>query len=121
MKKSILLLSLSFYFFSSVNAQITKGSIFLGGDIGASTQKSESMSVLNKQSGFSISPVVGKAIRENLVFGIELSYAFSKTQYTDQEQKINSYGSGIFLRKYKPIGKSGFYIFLHGRAAYRHT
>lgn len=49
----------------SSNAQIKKGSIFLGGDIGGSIQKTKSEGVTNnKQNGINISPVFGKAIKE---------------------------------------------------------
>lgn len=103
------------------HAQIRKGSTFLGGDISASTQKSQTgTDPVLRQSGFTISPVFGKAIKDNLVLGGDLSYGHSKYDNVGSEQKINVYGAGIFLRKYKPLGSSGFFIFLQGRAGYRY-
>ena len=119
MKKILTLSVLSFLFSVSIlHAQISKGSLFLGGNISGSTVKTESIqpNVTSKQNGLTISPVFGIAVKENLVFGADVDYSFFKAdqvfgQYT---QKQYSYGAGVFLRKYKPIGK-GFYIFLQGR------
>ena len=113
-------LSISILFTILAQAQIKKGSIFLGGDIGGVTQKTESGSNTSKQSGFFISPVFGKAIKENLVLGTDLLYGHNKYE-SGGEQTISTYGIGVFLRKYKAIGSSGFYIFLQGRAGYRFT
>lgn len=117
--------NLKFYFFLIavlfsvlVNAQIKKGSVFLGGDISAATQKTETGPTTSKQSVVTISPVFGKAIKDNMVLGADLLYGHYDYESTS-EQKVDIYGAGIFLRKYKPIGSSGFYIFLQGRAGYR--
>ena len=111
----------SFFALPSV-AQIKKGAIFLGGDIGGSTQKSTYSNSPNtdKQSSFYIAPVFGKAIKENLVFGVNASVRVfnSKTTGTANENKQHSYGASIFLRKYKQIGKSGFSLFAQGNLGY---
>jgi hypothetical protein len=108
---------------SSANAQITKGSLFLGGNIGVSSQKVESTSINipYKQNYFTISPVFGKVIRENLVLGIDAGISFYKQEQYDasSKQKQNSYSGGIFLRQYKQISKS-FYLFLQERLGYRY-
>ncbi|MBS1609467.1 MAG: hypothetical protein JSS70_12055 [Bacteroidetes bacterium] len=108
--------------YSSLNAQITKGSFFTGGNIGGSIQKVEAYSndVPYEQKGLTISPVFGKVVKENLVFGLDATISFyNSTQYNETTtQKMNSYGGGIFLRRYKSIGKA-FYLFLQSRLGYR--
>lgn len=102
-------------------AQIKKGATFLGGDISSSAQKTTSGANTNKQKSFYVSPVFGKAIKENLVFGGTISVNFfnNKTISSDYtETKQHSYGAGIFMRKYKPIGKGGFFLFVQGNLGY---
>lgn len=112
MKKFILLPIIVFAFILSVNAQIKKGSIFLGGDINGSVQKTKSGNVTtNKQSGINISPVLGKASKENLIVGTNVSVGLSDN---NSQYKTNFYGLGVFVRKYKNIGTSGFYVFAQG-------
>jgi len=124
MKKFTLLFIISLLIITTVNAQIGKGSIFLGGDLGASTQKTESNGTeINKQSGIRISPVFGTAIKENLIFGVNAIIGFSENKTASSsvsEQHNNSYGAGVFLRKYKPVGKSGFYLFLQGNVGFNY-
>ncbi len=111
----------SFIFTLTVNAQIKKGSLFLGGDIGGSTQTTKRNGTkVSSQDGLTISPVFGKAIKENLILGGDIGFNLyennnNPSSTTFSGQKNNSYGAGIFLRKYKPIGKSNFSMFLQGR------
>lgn len=117
MKKILLVLITGCIFVSSVNAQIKKGSVFLGGDIGGSVQKTKSGDVTtNKQSGINISPVVGKAIKDNLVLGVNAGFGINNNDYPmgNTEYDTKSYNAGVFLRKYKNIAASGFYIFVQG-------
>jgi len=122
MKKYLLLCSIvSAGMFSTAQAQIKKGAIFLGGDIGGSTATTESAGVdYSKQSGFTITPVFGRAIKENLIFGAYGTVAVSTYKVydpsTNSEQKTRGYGGGFFLRKYKPLGSSGFSVFAEARA-----
>ncbi|MCC7400132.1 MAG: hypothetical protein IT214_01495 [Chitinophagaceae bacterium] len=123
MKKQLLFSFIVTALFSmSSVAQIKKGAIFLGGDIGGSTQKTtySSSANVNKQSGFYISPVLGKVIEDNLVFGINASVNIFNTKLTgtNNENKQRSYGAGIFIRKYRPVGKSGFSIFAQENLGY---
>lgn len=123
MKKQLLLFLLTGLFLSTVsNAQIKKGAIFLGGDIGGSNQKTEynNGAFPERQTGLLISPLFGKAIKENLVFGGNLTVNLSnnKTIATNTQAKQQSYGGGFFLRKYKSVGKSGFYLFMQGGVNY---
>jgi hypothetical protein len=112
MRKIILAIFIISMFVCSANAQIKKGSIFLGGDIGGSTQKTKTDGVTSdKQSGINISPVIGKAIKENLVLGINAGVTIYHAENTTN---TSSYSAGVFLRKYKNIGNGGFYIFVQG-------
>jgi hypothetical protein len=116
MKKISILPLLAFLFsFSTVQAQITKGSLFLGGSINFNMiqNKADSISQSSNQIGFTFSPVLGKAIKDDLIFGGSLIYSYNKYGLEHQAQKSYGYGAGVFLRKYKSIAK-GFYIFLEG-------
>lgn len=70
----------------------------------------------NKQNGINISPVVGKAIKENLVLGVNAGFGIYNNDYPmgNAEYDTKSYDAGLFLRKYKNISTSGFYIFVQG-------
>jgi hypothetical protein len=106
------------FFFSSVfafltitlQAQINKGSVLLGGNIGFSTNKAKDTSLKNNSTY--LSPVVGIAVKENLIVGINFSYGHSKNNLNApaSEAEYKSYGAGVFVRKYVPLGK-GFYLF----------
>ncbi|MGZ8549103.1 MAG: hypothetical protein ACXWV2_00515 [Chitinophagaceae bacterium] len=118
MKKTLLAIITVSLLVCSANAQIKKGSVFLGGDISGSTQKTKSGDVTtNKQNGINISPVFGKAIKENLVLGVNAGLGIYDNKYpagNNTNFKTNSYGAGVFLRKYKNIGTNGFYLFVQG-------
>ena len=118
MKKHFYLLLLFFAITFYSQAQVSKGTILLGGNVGFSSQKTEnppgSTPDESKNTYISLSPSIGKAIKDNLVAGINLNYAYSKTTETTSgvksDQKTNSYGLGVFLREYIPLGK-GFSVF----------
>lgn len=118
MKTFFLLTIVASFFVCSSNAQIKKGTIFLGGDVGASGQATKiNDATVSKQSSIIISPVLGKAIRDNLVVGLSGLIGFSKQRTTDNASKYKTryYGGGAFVRKYKNLGGSSFYLF--GEAA----
>lgn len=118
MKKTLLSILTVSLFFYSANAQIKKGAVFLGGNISGSTQKTKSNDITtNKQTVINFSPVFGKAIKENLVLGVIVGYSIYDNKYptdTHIDFEADAYNAGIFLRKYKNIGSSGFYLFVHG-------
>ncbi len=103
----------------SGEAQINKGSIFLGGDFRGGTQKTDYETGTDfKASGITILPVFGSFIKENLVLGVNLGFNLTDTKndlYV--EYKLKTYQAGVFIRKYKNIGASGFYIFGQGGLA----
>lgn len=94
----------------ALQAQITKGSVLLGGNVGFSTNKAKDTSLEN--NSVYLSPVVGIAVKQNLIVGINFSYARSKNDLNapTSATEYKSYGAGIFVRKYVPLGK-GFYLF----------
>lgn len=106
-------------------AQIKKGAILIGGDISFSgnSSKAESLNQVSdsKYSGFSFSPVVGVAIKDNLFAGAGLSYSnivqkqtsINNNQESNAKIKTNNYGAQVWIRKYYPLSKS-FYLFLNG-------
>jgi hypothetical protein len=111
--KKFLLVSITFFFIVSLaHAQITKGSLLLGGSVSANTNETESGSTENKSNGLYIRPAIGLTVKENTVVGLRGGYSHSKTQYNGPyaEQKTYSYSIGTFVRRYLPLGK-GFYLF----------
>lgn len=108
-------------FASFTNAQITKGSTFIGGQISGSKVESKDQSISQKQSFLYISPAIGTAIKQNLIAGIDLTYTRSKVENTGSPiTKTNGYGTGLFLRRYAPIANR-FYFFLQARAGYSYA
>ncbi|MBC7687414.1 MAG: hypothetical protein H7211_04465 [Aquabacterium sp.] len=53
-------------------AQVQKGSLFLGGSLSIGSNSYESFSTTNKNSSWSISPQVGKAIDLNKIIGMQI-------------------------------------------------
>jgi len=106
--------------FVSLQAQIKKGSIFLGGDLGGATQKIKSAdTTYGSQNVFYLSPVFGKAIKDNLIVGGYLNFSFFENNYiSGSSNEYKSYGGGAFLRKYKSISNSGLFVFVQGNLGY---
>lgn len=101
--------------YATSQAQITKGSLFLGGDLSLSTVNAKNANDENtiKQNSFNISPVAGIAVKDNFIAGVSLNAGFSENKNPYQAtQKGNSFGAGVFARHYKNIRKSGFYVFV---------
>lgn len=116
--KKLFLSSFAVFIVFLSQAQIKKGAVFIGGNIGFSNQtgKTSDTVYLPVTSGtmFNVNPSVGWAIKDNLVFGIDLGYGYQKNNYYSSSPayyyKNESYSAGVFLRKYKALG-SGFSIF----------
>lgn len=63
----------------------------------------------------------GKAIKENIVVGMIVSYGYANTYLNSPYQAKNSqYSAGVFYRKYKPLVKN-LYFFGEVDAAYFHS
>lgn len=101
------------------HAQITKGSVLLGGGISAGRGTSESGTVEGKFRSVGFYPTFGVAVKDNAVAGLRLSYYYAKSSQSnpDLSQKSNGYSAGLFYRKYLPLSKA-FYLFGEGAAYY---
>lgn len=126
------LLTLLLFISSSliVNAQFKKNDILLGGQLSYSyystsfDQPNSSYPTSDqKTNNGNITISLGKAINENTIVGINLSYLpSSTTNYQNYGPTLlnyqnNGYGVGIFFRKYKSLGKE-FYLFWEESASY---
>lgn len=106
---------------ASAQAQIKKGSIWLGGNIGYSENKNDFESNPDyKYRSLGINPAIGTAIKDNLIAGIIVSY--NKTRVTNNGSIIESKdilkGGGIFVRQYVPI-VNRLYVFGEANATYK--
>ena len=121
MRKFTLLTTAFLFIASLANAQITKGTVLLGGGISANTNKSESDNNENESNGFSIFPAIGFTVKDNTVVGLRGGYSHSKSDYNNSypEQENNGYSLGVFMRKYLSLGKN-FYLFGEGGVGYNH-
>lgn len=95
---------------------ISKGSIWLGGNIGYSQSKTDydgNVTPDYKTSTLSILPAIGKAVNDNLVVGINVIYQKTKTNNSGasvNESNEKFYGGGVFVRRYVPV-ISRLYVF----------
>jgi hypothetical protein len=118
MTRLLLTLSIILTFSTIASAQFSKGNVLLLGTLSYSGSSSTYNGTTTSNNGgvFSLSP--GKAISENSVVGISLSYGFSSNSSTAPgNNKSNSYSIGVFYRKYKALGKD-FYLFGAASAGY---
>ena len=105
--------------FMAANAQFSQGKYLLGGNINFSTANIKDSDLKNQTSNVSVT--LGKFIKENTVVGINLNYGHAKVDIQVQgKQKTDSYGAGIFYRKYKSLSKD-FHLFGEGGLNYAHS
>jgi hypothetical protein len=109
-------------------AQISKGTILLGGDFnfGTSSIKTSTEGVTpvtpsttTKNTGFSVSPSIAKAIKDNLVLGVDLGVGYT-SEASNPNYKQNDYDLGVFMRNYKYLG-SRFYFFFETRLGFTYS
>ncbi len=114
MKKRLPILAIICLLAATSHSQIRKGMIFLGADLNGSiySKKVEGM-VTEKNHSFGIIPTFGKVIKDNILFGGRIGVQGSKTesQNSSYEFKNTTFHVGVFLRKYKSLGNSGFFLF----------
>ena len=110
MKKTFTLVTLTLLTIASttLHAQLNKGSIALGGNISFYSVKTEDHSAERHQTSLYISPSLTSFYKDNHAVGFHLDYFHNQS---DSSNKANSYGAGVSLRQYKPLGKA-FYIFV---------
>lgn len=109
MKKSILIAIVSFFAFSSAQAQTEQGTVFVGGSLGLMSSNSKTKvgnneTETNKNLSYNFSPRVGYFIANNTAVGISLGYGGSKrvnyglvTKNTFTASTINA---GLFAQQY---------------------
>jgi hypothetical protein len=125
MKKLTLLTLASLCLLSlTSSAQITKGSVLLGGGISGYKNKSGINQDENTNSSFAFYPAFGLAIKENAVAGLRLSYFHSKAEQNGvvypNVQEQNGFSAGVFYRRYMGLGKK-FYLFGEGSVYYSYS
>lgn len=104
----------TFYLFSS--AQIKKDAVLLGGHISFGNNKTSTIPATNESKNNSavFNIMVGKAFKQNQVFGLYGGYGKSKyeSDFTGNKATAinNTYAAGIFYRHYKNLSKV-FYFF----------
>ena len=118
MKKITLLLSAILLIVAISNAQISKGTIWLGGSIGYGNSKQGEQNF--KQRNINISPAVGVAVEENTIMGIQLNFSKSKFESSTGSQESHAYGADLFLRRYWQI-VNRLSAYGHFRAGYAST
>lgn len=117
MKKVLLLAFMATAVAFVSNAQISKGSVLLGGNLNFNSSKTEDANNESKQKSIGFAPTVGLAVRTNTILGILVGYSRNSFDYPPgnfyPEEENTSISSEVFLRKYFPLGKD-FYFFGQG-------
>jgi hypothetical protein len=116
------LIALLLFCSSILSAQVQKGSVLLGGQLNFSTAKNVAADINSKSTGGTIAISIGKAINENTVLGLNISFSprEEKNVYrwidtADISFQLWSYG--VYLREYKRLAK-GLLLFGQGDAGY---
>ena len=91
-----------------VQAQVQKGSLFLGGSLSGGSNSYESGSSSNKNSNWSFSPQIGKAIDLNKIIGVQIFVGGNTEESSTGAVPLNknvstAYGLGVFYRQYFPL------------------
>jgi hypothetical protein len=116
MKKHFYLLTVGLLTACISYAQVKKGDVLVGGNIGFFKQDVSPGQSGNDLTSFSIYPSIGKAIRDDLVVGLNLGYAHSRTKSVTSDAYITTqvqYSLGAYIRRYKNLG-AGFALFGEG-------
>ncbi len=121
MRKLLPLTILSLIVSVFAHAQISKGSVLLGGNFSAGKSQYSSSANDNESSqrSFNFAPTLGWATKENTVWGFNLGFNHSKSKsiHYPEKQQGSGYSAGLFFRKYATLGK-GFYLFGQANAGY---
>jgi hypothetical protein len=127
MTRILLTLTLVFCISFIALAQFKKNDILIGGQLSYSYNSSNQKDLSNneydqKMNYGNITISVGKALNENSLVGINLSYLPSSSNNYQTlggplQYQNNGYAVGVFYRKYKSLGKE-FYLFGQVAASY---
>jgi Outer membrane protein beta-barrel domain len=114
MKKALLSAVVFIAITTIAQAQIRKGSVLLGGNVGFGNSKN--VTNPTKQTNVFVNPAFGVAVKENLVAGIDVTYNHSETMNNSQDYSTENTtaGSGFFLRRYIPVVKN---LYLYGQGS----
>jgi hypothetical protein len=118
MKKIFLPSLIIFCLAATACAQISRGSILIGGDLSASFLKQEIVAGTEyKTRSLQFSPVLGVAVKKNIFHGgyIQLGFSHVHNNTNPLESDTRSFGIGYFIRKYAVL-KNNFYGFIQGNA-----
>lgn len=119
MNKYFFLLAAGLLLFCAGRAQINKGDLLLGGALSFQQQNSDPIIPNHdKETTIGVIPSFGKAIRENLVVGINFSYVYARYREANGFPPLytargENYRLSFFVRGYKDLGHN-FSIFLEG-------
>jgi hypothetical protein len=116
MQKHFYLLAAGLFTVCIANAQIKKGDILLGGNVNFSTSNVKPINNYpGDQTSFGIYPSIARAVKDDLIVGLNLSYAHSRLKNGNPAtiSTGDSYGLGVFVRKYKSLG-ANFALFAEG-------
>jgi len=115
MKKQFYLLAVGLFTACVGYAQVKKGDVLLGGSIGFSKQDVSPAQSGSDATSFSFFPSIGKAVRDDLVVGLNLGYVHSKSKYGSPASITtqDNFSLGAYIRRYKNLG-AGFALFAEG-------
>jgi hypothetical protein len=118
MKKFFLYIAFFFTIAPASHAQITKGTVLTGLNLGASTSRSETSSPYDyKHNGFRLEHSIGFVIKDNDMIGVSVSYGRSDYEYEISNSENDYYNAAVYYRRYVPVGKR-FYLFGQAGAGY---
>ena len=125
MRKLLLTAVFGFAAFINTNAQIKKGSVLLGGDLGFTSYKDDYKTTTEtdtKNNSISVSLSAAKAFRENRFWGLKSSFSNQKQSYYSGNVRYtnesNGYGLGLFYAQYSPLHKK---LYLFGEAGLQYN
>jgi hypothetical protein len=106
---------------AAVTAQIKKGAILLGGQLGFNNSSGDYTSNTppntpqnQKSRGANFGIAIGSAIKDNVVVGINAGYGSYKNEntvgITSFTSTTNQYNFGVFYRQYKSLGRNFYFL-----------
>jgi hypothetical protein len=116
MQKHFYLLAAGLFTVCIANAQIKRGDILLGGNVNFNKSDVKPETSGTDLTSFTISPSIAKAVKDDLIVGLNLTYGHSRSKYGSNPTTIStgdSYGLGVFVRRYKSLG-ANFALFAEG-------
>lgn len=116
MKRNVLLGLTLLFIAGTANAQITKGTKLLGGNVGISFYKTHD-EPSTRNFNITLNPSIGFTFKDNQVYGFNVTYGRSQTKSSSGWNESDIYGGGVFYRRYLTLGK-GFYLFGQTNAGY---